>query len=143
MAMIKCPECHNDVSDKAIACPHCGFGVKDYFDEKKRHDYESMQHESEKLNESINLVKPQKPKRPKVPMVSATIFGLITGILLQLQGYFIIRLILILTLNSLWIIKFLTPYMKKWDEYKISMNLYEKSKIEYENKIYIEDQKSF
>ena len=24
MALIKCPECKNDVSDMAISCPHCG-----------------------------------------------------------------------------------------------------------------------
>ncbi len=36
----------------------------------------------------------------------------------------------------------MTPYLKKWDEYKISMNLYEKAKIDYENKVYIEHQKN-
>lgn len=25
MALIKCPECNNDVSDKAKGCPHCGY----------------------------------------------------------------------------------------------------------------------
>ncbi|MFA5675594.1 MAG: zinc ribbon domain-containing protein [Christensenellales bacterium] len=24
MALIKCPECNNDISSEAIACPHCG-----------------------------------------------------------------------------------------------------------------------
>lgn len=24
MALIKCPECHREISDKAAACPHCG-----------------------------------------------------------------------------------------------------------------------
>ncbi|WP_418490297.1 zinc ribbon domain-containing protein [Frisingicoccus sp.] len=27
MALIKCPECNNDISDKARACPHCGFPI--------------------------------------------------------------------------------------------------------------------
>lgn len=27
MAMMKCPECGNDVSDKAKACIHCGFPI--------------------------------------------------------------------------------------------------------------------
>ncbi len=27
MAMIKCPECGHDVSDKAASCPNCGYGV--------------------------------------------------------------------------------------------------------------------
>ena len=25
MALIKCPECNRDVSDKAATCPHCGY----------------------------------------------------------------------------------------------------------------------
>src|SRR2546425_8362560 len=27
MALIKCPECERDVSDKATVCPHCGYPV--------------------------------------------------------------------------------------------------------------------
>ncbi len=27
MALIKCPECQNEVSDKATSCPHCGFPI--------------------------------------------------------------------------------------------------------------------
>ena len=29
MALIKCPECGNSVSDKAKTCPNCGFAVSD------------------------------------------------------------------------------------------------------------------
>jgi len=28
MALIQCPECGRDVSDKAAACPHCGHPVR-------------------------------------------------------------------------------------------------------------------
>lgn len=27
MAMISCPECGKEVSDKAVSCPSCGFGI--------------------------------------------------------------------------------------------------------------------
>ena len=27
MAMIKCPECKKEISDKAITCPNCGYGL--------------------------------------------------------------------------------------------------------------------
>lgn len=27
MALITCPECHGQVSDKAAVCPHCGFPI--------------------------------------------------------------------------------------------------------------------
>lgn len=29
MALIKCPECNKEVSDRAISCPHCGFPIAD------------------------------------------------------------------------------------------------------------------
>ncbi|MDB6040693.1 MAG: Zinc-ribbon protein [Verrucomicrobiales bacterium] len=28
MALIKCPECSNDVSDKASSCPKCGYPIQ-------------------------------------------------------------------------------------------------------------------
>ena len=28
MALTKCPECGNTISDKAISCPHCGYVIK-------------------------------------------------------------------------------------------------------------------
>ena len=36
MSLINCPECQHTVSDKAAACPNCGFGVKDYIEEQNR-----------------------------------------------------------------------------------------------------------
>ena len=27
MALITCPECHGQVSDKAAVCPHCGYPI--------------------------------------------------------------------------------------------------------------------
>ncbi len=27
MALIQCPECRQQVSDQAIACPHCGYSM--------------------------------------------------------------------------------------------------------------------
>ena len=32
MALIKCPECGNEVSDKADRCPHCGVNIASMFD---------------------------------------------------------------------------------------------------------------
>lgn len=29
MALIECPECSGEVSDRALACPHCGFPVRE------------------------------------------------------------------------------------------------------------------
>ena len=34
MALIKCPECKKEVSDKAEVCPHCGYPLRKRKDEK-------------------------------------------------------------------------------------------------------------
>ena len=35
MALITCPECHGQVSDKAAACPHCGYPLGTEFPQEK------------------------------------------------------------------------------------------------------------
>ena len=34
MALIKCPECGKDVSDKAVACIHCGYPIEETLEQK-------------------------------------------------------------------------------------------------------------
>lgn len=36
MALLKCPECQHDVSDKATACPHCGYPMNSPTNSKPR-----------------------------------------------------------------------------------------------------------
>lgn len=45
MAIIKCPECNKEVSDKAEACPYCGFGVAKYIERQAK--IEKIQEEAE------------------------------------------------------------------------------------------------
>ena len=35
MALINCPECAKEISDKASACPHCGYPIAEYIEEQK------------------------------------------------------------------------------------------------------------
>lgn len=35
MALIKCPECGKEISDKALACPNCGCPASEFFEEEK------------------------------------------------------------------------------------------------------------
>ena len=35
MALIRCPECGNSISDKAEKCPHCGLPAKYFLAEEK------------------------------------------------------------------------------------------------------------
>lgn len=34
MALIKCPECGKEISDKSMTCTHCGFPLNEFFSEK-------------------------------------------------------------------------------------------------------------
>lgn len=36
MALIKCPECGKEVSNMAAACPNCGYGIREHFEEQQR-----------------------------------------------------------------------------------------------------------
>lgn len=35
MALIKCPECGKEISDRAVSCPHCGYPIKNLSREKE------------------------------------------------------------------------------------------------------------
>lgn len=56
MALINCPECNKEVSDKAEVCPNCGFGVAKYV--VRQNKIEKIQEEAEK--EAYLYVKQKK-----------------------------------------------------------------------------------
>lgn len=43
MALIKCPECLNDISDKAAVCVYCGFPIKEYVENQKEMTTEELE----------------------------------------------------------------------------------------------------
>lgn len=60
MALINCPECEKEVSDKAEVCPNCGFGVAKYIIRLKR--IEEIQEEAKR---DAYLYVKQKKKEEK------------------------------------------------------------------------------
>lgn len=72
MALIKCPECGREkVSDSALVCPECGFGIKEYFDNMRwqyeREEYQRIEEERrrEAQRQEEELIKSVPPlKRP-------------------------------------------------------------------------------
>lgn len=36
MALIICPECGKEISDKAISCPHCGCPASEFYCEESK-----------------------------------------------------------------------------------------------------------
>lgn len=90
MALIKCPECGHDVSDKAVSCPHCGYPmlqtkriveseashiIKDAASEEQRtgDEYEREQNET-KLNWKVYAA------------VAALLLGLVVAVIVNANG---------------------------------------------------------
>lgn len=63
MALIKCTECGNMVSDKASACPNCGCPTKDVLSELAR--------SQETLEAEPKTAEPPAPETPTTPVESA------------------------------------------------------------------------
>lgn len=54
MALIKCPECNREISDKAKACIHCGFPIAEYLQEQSVSGKEAEVKEAvEEIEETI------------------------------------------------------------------------------------------
>lgn len=72
MALITCPECGRDnVSDSAIACPGCGFGIKEYYDAiREQKNIEKEKSHSEYADSVVrsleNDIKMHQERREKI-----------------------------------------------------------------------------
>ena len=56
MALIKCPECEKDISDKSKACPHCGFPFPEQTLQENKIVFDSVKEPEKKVilvNEQI------------------------------------------------------------------------------------------
>lgn len=75
MALIKCPECGKEISDKANACIHCGYPLnerKEDFDITDSHlrrksylDEDTLNYEIQKMTD--NALKSMEEKEPHSP----------------------------------------------------------------------------
>lgn len=52
MALINCPECGREISEKAISCPGCGFPISNHLENQKR-----MEIEEQEKNREIDRLK--------------------------------------------------------------------------------------
>ena len=89
MALVKCPECGREkVSDTAVACPDCGFGVKAYFDkikqqeerkeqERKEQEEKQIAEDNAKKMEEERIKSVPKPSKPRISCLGLLIGGLI------------------------------------------------------------------
>ena len=55
MALIKCPDCGNEVSDKAKACIHCGYPIEDMQPQKVEMYEEARKKLYSELSKRMNI----------------------------------------------------------------------------------------
>ena len=65
MALVKCPECGNEVSDQASMCPNCGYNVQEHFkkikqEEERKRIAESLKKQQAQQNNQRQYTQPQK-----------------------------------------------------------------------------------
>ena len=70
MALVNCPECGKQVSDSAMACPNCGYAIKEHFEKIEHEKKENARREQaekdrilkeQKKKEIIEKIKSNKP----------------------------------------------------------------------------------
>lgn len=79
MALIKCQECGKEVSDKSENCIHCGYGLKQHFEEIKKKEIEKKANEIEEKNRAIKLEQETQminPPSSKPIMNGSILFGI-------------------------------------------------------------------
>ena len=89
MALIKCPECGREISDRAVFCPHCGFPLS---------ENKSFEDEEENKAEIQKLCTFMGSKSIATPIVAAVLIEVIVGILLAIglntsRGFLIFALV--------------------------------------------------
>ncbi|MCJ7525228.1 MAG: PilZ domain-containing protein [Candidatus Aminicenantes bacterium] len=60
MALIQCSECHGKVSDQALMCPHCGFGLQKGLGDNTQKDRSATNHEEIRDPSRLPLTQDEK-----------------------------------------------------------------------------------
>ena len=112
MALIQCPECGKQVSDKARKCPHCGYPLEDIdFAKEEIAEETSIETVGDHISKEVveeKIVKEKKPIPKKV------IICIISGVVVaSLIGYFATSNIRASTSASLQRIRNLSRYAAK------------------------------
>ncbi len=97
MALIKCPECGKEVSDKAVTCPNCGYPLKEYLDNNMSDGgTDQYYNEEDDYNQPVgpylnnetsqggeNIPKKKKSHRMVIIFAVLAIIGIIIAIFLE------------------------------------------------------------
>lgn len=62
MALINCPECGKEISDKSNVCIHCGYPISKYLEDKRRREEEIAENEKKLKQEKQERENKEKEK---------------------------------------------------------------------------------
>lgn len=72
MALINCPECgKQNISDTAMACPQCGFAIREYTEIRQREQTKMLQFEATKHKVAIEYTKQEISNCNKIMCIAA------------------------------------------------------------------------
>lgn len=106
MALIKCVECGNDISDKATSCPKCGAPVKIQFDafenintnneDNQKDSIENVGNEVNSENEQNELGFNQETKNKKkkwwiIPIIAVGLIGIISVLVFNIIKPYLLK----------------------------------------------------
>lgn len=84
MAIIQCPECKREVSDRAISCPHCGFPIQQAAASQPVEAQSPVSPSPQPASPSA-ASQPAAPQQPKKGSVAATI-AIVSLVIIALAG---------------------------------------------------------
>lgn len=86
MALIKCPECEQLISDKASKCPKCGYLIQEYLDNKaEENKEENVNNISETAKRVTDIPSPVKLRnKKKIIFASCIVAVVVLGVVLAL-----------------------------------------------------------
>ena len=123
MALIRCPECKHEVSDKAEICPNCGYNVGQFNRMKKLKQYDFQQQklaeeEAERIRQLRNQIR-KSITQPPLPRLSKTavlvgIFIIFVGLCFYLKNKDMVVLIIMSIIGILTTIRI---YLFSYDIY--------------------------
>lgn len=57
MALIKCPECGREISNRAESCPHCGFPIREELEKQKELEEKAKEEREKEEHRQVTLMK--------------------------------------------------------------------------------------
>lgn len=80
MALITCPECNQQISDRAASCPHCGYPLPVATAEIPVTDHPTTDTVPQEIAQPITIAKPRKKRILLITIICALVLACIGGV---------------------------------------------------------------